>query len=1022
MPNAKSLHVLSLKPRMVCLSKIRLMILIVIALFTTFCEARDCAAQSQSSDTRYKLAAGYYERGQWDEAKQALNQFLINYPNAPETPQASFFLAETMMQQLEFKAAYVRYQHFLKDFSGHPLAARAMFRMGESAFRDNNTLIAVRMLDEFTRKYPAHELNQYAFCYLGQLRLVKSEPQLAKIAFERSLQVYPNGPMEAESRVGLGNAYMKQGHLSDAKRVFEYVIRESDRYKNGRSIADEAKLQLGLSALYQSPPNHAEARQWFATVAENAVNDNTRATAVLSWARSVSESDPSEAYCLLEPVVGWELPINTKIDLLIEAAIAASKTDRTEIAIGWLQQVRAIKPLNQKILDAVRFEIRLLETQNKNQQAIELAGEFNLESEKRRLITTNQETIGRQQYSEADYEASLETFGILLELQEVEAQRKMRWRYFEALSFIGLKQFTQAEASLERISDNFSDNELKFLVQFCKASVKFRLEKYESAIPNYQKYLSQDLELDDRRRAEQELAICFAKTGNSIDADRLLDRLVGQDDDVVNGIDAKLESVIELVAECDQQDTDKTIAEKWYTFLKAHSQDEQRRLRSDRWLLVRNLETPLEQQTLSNFKTLFIQHPQDIRLITTAIEKAKTFEAQQDIPAAIAWYQLALANSSSNNREINGGVQIKIAKLAHKQGGKSNLFNAKSNLQAWLDNGSDNSSLTAEVLFQLAWVHHDLGEPDQALARFNELVQGHTDSKYWPDAAYRLAKHQVAARDFLGAKSLLNNILAVVDLPQEIQARSNFLIGKIAFTEQDWPQVESAMQSFAAKTTTGNNTTLAAEYFIAEAVFQQQKIDRATIEFERLHQKVAMLPTPYQPWVWLRTASLKLAAGDVVGAAGLAKDAKERFSSFGSAYEFDFLIARGLEAEGLLSDARTAFEKVIASDSGNQTETAANAQWHIGETYFHQENYQSAIGEYYKVDSLYTFPRWRAAALLQAGKCQEHLSNPTNAIKLYRQLLARYPNSEFSTEAKQRMTKLDSALAKTAENNEHTKY
>jgi len=91
--------------------------------------------------------------------------------------QSIWRMAETMMQQHQFKAAYLRYQNFLQQYAAHPLAVRAMFRMGESAFRGNKTLIAIRMLNEFTQKYPEHELNQYSLSYLGQLRLSKSEPQ-----------------------------------------------------------------------------------------------------------------------------------------------------------------------------------------------------------------------------------------------------------------------------------------------------------------------------------------------------------------------------------------------------------------------------------------------------------------------------------------------------------------------------------------------------------------------------------------------------------------------------------------------------------------------------------------------------------------------------------------------------------------------------------------------------------------------------------------------------------------------------
>ena len=645
MPTTGILHVLYLKSQMYRWFKTKSVALIVVAIAALNGDG-NCYAQDQSPDLQYKLAAGFYERQQWDEASKAFSEFIANHPNTTQTPQASFFLAETMMQQHQFKGAYVRYQQFLKQFAGHPLAVRAMFRMGESAFRDDNTLIAIRMLEEFTRKYPQHELNQYAFTYLGQLRLVQSEPQLAQLAFERSLQTYPEGPMVAETQLGAGNALMKQGYLEDARRIFEFCV---DQYESNPSTTDEAKLQLGLLALYRKPADLVEAEKWFAMVAENAGSDTIRATAILSWARSISESKPSEAFELLEPVLGWELPAEIKTDLLIEAAIVASKTDQNEIAIGWLKQVRSIKPTTQKILDAVRFEMRLLESQGSVPQAIEIATEFNLEVEKRTLIARTQETIGRQQYSDGDFKASLETFGTLLKLKETDANQQMVWRYFQALNFIGLKKFEQAEKSLGRISDDFSDKTLISLVKFCKASVKFRLEKYQAAIPYFQQYLSDDLDESDRESAKQELAICYAKTNNATAADLELDGLV--DTDSSSGIDAELESVVELVAESAQKDN-KSISKKWYGYLKDQSTDNDRRMRADRWLLVSSLDKPLEEQTLSGFQALFNKHPQDIRLITTAIENAKRIEAADQIPDAIRWYQLALANSGTANAKL----------------------------------------------------------------------------------------------------------------------------------------------------------------------------------------------------------------------------------------------------------------------------------------------------------------------------------------------------------------------------------
>ena len=75
------------------------------------------------------------------------------------------------------------------------------------------------------------------------------------------------------------------------------------------------------------------------------------------------------------------------------------------------------------------------------------------------------------------------------------------------------------------------------------------------------------------------------------------------------------------------------------------------------------------------------------------------------------------------------------------------------------------------------------------------------------------------------------------------------------------------------------------------------------------------------------------------------------------------------------------------------------AQWMIGETYFLQEQFATAVREYLRVEVLYGYPRWQSAALLQAGKCYEQLGKWKDAGDAYARLLKLHPKSEFAGEA-----------------------
>ena len=110
------------------------------------------------------------------------------------------------------------------------------------------------------------------------------------------------------------------------------------------------------------------------------------------------------------------------------------------------------------------------------------------------------------------------------------------------------------------------------------------------------------------------------------------------------------------------------------------------------------------------------------------------------------------------------------------------------------------------------------------------------------------------------------------------------------------------------------------------------------------------------------------------------------------------MLGRALAAQADFDGARKRYLKVVRSATGGKTETAAMAQWMIGESYFHQENYDAALREYLRVEILYAYPRWQAAALLQAGKCQELLGRRKEAAELYARLIKAYPNTEFTEE------------------------
>ena len=83
------------------------------------------------------------------------------------------------------------------------------------------------------------------------------------------------------------------------------------------------------------------------------------------------------------------------------------------------------------------------------------------------------------------------------------------------------------------------------------------------------------------------------------------------------------------------------------------------------------------------------------------------------------------------------------------------------------------------------------------------------------------------------------------------------------------------------------------------------------------------------------------------------------------------------------------------------------AQWMIGESCFHQKRYTAATEAYERCLREHQFPRWQAAALLQAGKCRLLQGDVEAARRDLERVASDYADQPLAVEAKSRLASLD---------------
>ncbi len=189
----------------------------------------------------------------------------------------------------------------------------------------------------------------------------------------------------------------------------------------------------------------------------------------------------------------------------------------------------------------------------------------------------------------------------------------------------------------------------------------------------------------------------------------------------------------------------------------------------------------------------------------------------------------------------------------------------------------------------------------------------------------------------------------------------------------DWPKVREAFEAIVKEYPNSQRRPVA-EYWVAESYYRQGDYAAAIARFEQLAERIKGKPEPWMAIIPLRHAQALAQQKQWADAYAIAAKIEKDFPNFEQQYEVDYLLGRCLANQAEFDAARREYKKAIRSAAGEKTETAAMAQLMIGETYFHQKNYEAALREYYAgIEILYDYPVWQAAALLQAGKCRERL-------------------------------------------------
>ncbi len=309
------------------------------------------------------------------------------------------------------------------------------------------------------------------------------------------------------------------------------------------------------------------------------------------------------------------------------------------------------------------------------------------------------------------------------------------------------------------------------------------------------------------------------------------------------------------------------------------------------------------------------------------------------------------------------------------------------------------------LLYEKAWCQRETDRGEAAESTYRELLALGTAGDLAPHAMLELAELEADDKRYEDAARRLRSLEEILEekpgaLPERRRQEAAYRLGVCEFNLGRRAEAAIVLGRLLDE---HSESPLAASagLLCGEALIESGQHEAAARRLERL---VAAHPEDenWGPGL-LRLAECQGVLGDWKRSGATYRRYLEKFPEAGQWYRAQFGVGWAAENEGRYDDAIAAYTTVAARHKGP---TAARAQFQIGECLFTQKRYEDAVRDFLKVDILYAYPEWSAAALYEAGRCFQALSDPVRAREHFERVRAEHPATDWARLAGERLAEL----------------
>ena len=925
-----------------------------------------CAGADSSAapaDELFQSAADHYAKRQWQAACDDFSKLLATAPQYKRVNQARFHLGESLVQLKRYGEAQEQFEELLRLAPEDRYARHAEFRAGEAAYFAGNLAEARRRLGEFRGKHPDDALNAYVLAHLGRIELDDGKPAAAETFFADAVEQFPDSPLVQQCQMGLSEAREALGQIDAARRGYDQLV------ESRSNLADYALLRL--AALDNDAGDHAAALERL-----------ERFERELPSSPLINKARLGRGYA--------QYQLGRYADA--EKTLAALTSTRSPLVVDahyWLGMSQVAR-------------------EDWDAGAKTFAAGAAIDTS-HRLSESLVYQAARALLQGGQYPAATERFDELLQ-KWPDSTLSDESVFGKLQAAVAQDDHAAAARLAEQFNTRFPESTLRAEVEAARGRALAALGKHSDAVAALERSLARPApETKQEKTADKndaggivqrqgELAMSYAQLERFNEAAEVVLAMYEAKD-----ADSAADEACYQVAERAYAHGELETADRLFTQLVEHGgSDEARRrgLLGQGWCRFGRDDWDGAALALGQLLERF---PRATAAAEATLLRGQALENANRADEALAMYRRLIDDFPDDARAAQA-----LYRAARVHDRRDQAEEAVAYYARLVECHSTFDELAA-ALYRWAWLVRD-SQPAKSAELFARLRAEFPDSPFLPDASLQLAERAFADKDYPHARTLLEDI-SRSNVAAEVRRNGLYLSGRVAAAESQWEEADETLGRLVSEPP-HDELTLAAAFLRAEASYRLGRFDESA---ERLATLLGQADVQAQPWVaaaQLRRAQALVQQKQWSEALEAAQDVLERYPDFDRRYEADYVVGRCMAAQADFAAARDSYMRVIESISGANTETAAMAQWMIGESYFHQQNHVAALAAYERVDTQFPYARWRAAALLQAGKCHEHLGQWDRAIATYQRMLKECPAHDLSAEAQRRAEAARSRVAR----------